>query len=178
MEKTKKKIKQALLSLLEKKRITDLSISEICKKAHVNRNTFYAHFATPEKVIDEIADDLTNEEFKLLRARRTTKEIVIAACEYTKAHANENRILLSNGGEKYFIEKSIEYSVKAPIYIINNDDNKLTSKQIEMVHTYIIHGAVAILKEWLYSGMKESPEEIGEMVDRISSSLIAGINRA
>jgi len=161
--------------ILQTKKIYEVSVSEICNKAKINRNTFYAHFATPEKVLEEIADEYIAEERNLLDSCTTTKEIVIAACRYIKAHAKENIILLSNGVEKQFIEKGVDYSIAAPIYVIENKKQQLSPKQIKMINTYIVNGAVAIIKEWLYSEMKESPEEIGEMVDFITSSLIAGI---
>ena len=176
IEKTKRKIKDALFSILEKKAIADVTISEICLKARVNRNTFYSHFDTPEKVLEEIMDEYLAEEYKVLNAYAATKEIVIAACEFTKKHAKENIVLLSNLSEKLFIEMGVNYSVASSIYIIDNKEGKLSPKQIEMIHTYIVNGAVSIIKEWLYSGMKESPEEIGETVDYITTSLIKGIN--
>ena len=175
--KTKKKIKDTLFCILEKKPIADVSISEICNKAKINRNTFYAHFATPETVLEEITEDYISEEYKVLNEYGTTKEIVIAACDFIKAHAKETIILLSNTPEKHFIEKGVKYSAASPIYVIDNKSEGLSPKQIEMIHTYIVNGAVAIIKEWLYSGMKESPEEIGETVDYITTSLIKGIHQ-
>ena len=174
--KTKNKIKEALLIILQTKKIYEVSISEICKKANINRNTFYAHFATPEAVIEAIAEDYVAEEYKILDKLTKTKDIVVAACKYIRTHANENIILLSNIAEKQFIEKGISYSKNAPFYTINNQDKSLSPEQIKMIHSYIVNGAVAIIKDWLYSGMKESPEEIGKTVDFITSSLIAGIN--
>ena len=177
IEKTKRKIKDALFAILEKKAIADVTISEICQKAKVNRNTFYAHYATPEKVLEEIANEYISEEYKVLNACTTTKETVIAACEYTKRHAAENSILLTNTPEELFIGKAIDYSLASPVYLIDNNGEDLSPKQIKMIHTYIVNGAVAIIKEWLYSGMKESPEEIGETVDYITTSLIKGIHQ-
>jgi len=175
--KTKKKIKDTLFCILEKKPIADVSISEICNKAKINRNTFYAHFTTPEKVLEEITEDYISEQYKVLNKYGTKKEITIAACEFIKAHAKENFILLSNTSEKYLIDIGIKYSAASPIYVIYNKSEGLSPKQLEMIHTYIVNGAVAILKEWLYSGMKEAPEEIGETVDMITTSLIRGINQ-
>ena len=176
IEKTKRKIKNALFAVLDKKAIADVTISEICQKANVNRNTFYAHFATPEKVLEEIADEYISEEYKVLNACTTTKEIVIAACKYTKNHATENIILLSNAPEELFIGKAVNYSIGSPLYYIDDNDVQLSPKEIKMMHTYIVNGAVAIIKEWLYSGMKQTPEEIGETIDYITTSLMKGIH--
>jgi len=176
--KTEKKIKEALFFILQTKKIYEVSITEICKRAKINRNTFYAHFASPEAVLDAIAEDYLSDEYKVLENHTKTKDIVITACRYIKSHSNENLILLSNTTEKAFIEKGVTYSKNAPFYTIDNRDKRVSPKRFKMIHTYIINGAVAIIKEWLYSGMKESPEEIGEMVDYITTSLIRGINQS
>ena len=175
--KTKKKIKDTLVSLMQTKNISEVSISEICKKAKVNRNTFYAHFATPEAVLNEIAEEYLAEEYALLDQCSTTKEIVITACKYTKQHAEKNYILLENRTLKFFVEKGVDYAKKHPIYVIENKDHGYTAEKIQMIQFYIVNGAVAIIKNWLYSGMKESPEEIGETVDYITTCLINGLNK-
>ena len=174
--KTKKRIKDTLLFILQNKKLHEVSISEICKRAKINRNTFYAHFATPEAVLDEIAEEYLAEEYLLLNRCSTSKEAVITACKYTKQHAQTNAVLLENHSTKTFVDRGVNYSVDSPIYIIDNNGIYF-SEEIEMIHTYIVNGAVAIIKEWIYSGMKESPEEIGEKIDYITTCLIAGINR-
>jgi AcrR family transcriptional regulator len=43
------------------KTIDRISILELCKTADVNRNTFYAHYSTPEDVLNEIENELVEE---------------------------------------------------------------------------------------------------------------------
>lgn len=174
--KTKEKIKEALLSILHTKNISDISISEICKKAKINRNTFYAHFATPEALLDEIANAYLTAEYDLLNHCSSTKEIVVTACEYIKKNAALNLILLENRTLEYFIDRGVNYANETPIYIIDNKDGRFTPDEIRSINTYLVNGAVSIIKEWLCTGMKESTEVIGERVDYITSSLIKGIN--
>lgn len=47
------KFDQALLSLLEKKPFEYITISEICKKAEVNRSTFYLHYENTRELLNE-----------------------------------------------------------------------------------------------------------------------------
>ena len=176
--KTKNKIKEGLLDILQTKRLNEVSISEICKKARVNRNTFYAHFATPEAVIDEIAEEYLSEEYALFNSCTTTKDVVITACKHIMGHAKKNILLLNNRPLHSFIERGVEYGTSTPIYVIDNSEKRYTEKELKMIHTYIVSGAVAIILKWLYSGMKESPEEVGERVDFISSALVTGINQS
>ncbi len=53
---------QALLSLLEKKDIDFISITEITQKAGVNRSTFYLHYDNIYELLDETMENI-NKEF-------------------------------------------------------------------------------------------------------------------
>ncbi len=52
--KTRQKLRSALLMVLEKKRIEDLSIAEVCRAAGVNRNTFYSHYCDLYELLEEV----------------------------------------------------------------------------------------------------------------------------
>ena len=176
--KTKQKIKDTLMLLLQSKRISEVTISELCKKANINRNTFYAHYSTPEQVLDEVANDLQEGLYSVLNDSSTSEQTLIAACKYTKDNAKNNIILLDNNAESIFVKKGIDHSINSRIYVVDNQNGRFSEKQIKLIHEYITIGAVAIMKSWLYSGMKESPEEIGKLIDFINSSLVAGLNSA
>ena len=49
----KQQITKALISLMKKKKITDISISEICDKAQVGRASFYRNYDSKEEVIEK-----------------------------------------------------------------------------------------------------------------------------
>ncbi len=44
---TKRMLKEGLLRCLETKDLEEITISELCKEAGINRATFYKHFNTP-----------------------------------------------------------------------------------------------------------------------------------
>ena len=62
--KTKEALHRTLLELLNEKTLESISISEICRKAKINRGTFYLHYARVEDLFEEyfkeIMEDLAN----------------------------------------------------------------------------------------------------------------------
>ena len=54
---TRNVIKDSLLSLLAEKDLADISISELCREAEINRGTFYLHYDNTSEVLDELFDD-------------------------------------------------------------------------------------------------------------------------
>lgn len=58
---TEARIKESLLTALERTRFTDLTVSDVCRAAGVSRATFYQHYAGLAEVLDEVLDDFTSE---------------------------------------------------------------------------------------------------------------------
>ena len=54
---TKACFQSALIQLLDKKDINDISVSELTRKAGVSRTAFYSHYQTVDDVLSEIIDE-------------------------------------------------------------------------------------------------------------------------
>lgn len=59
---TRQCLEEALLLLLEKKSLQEISVSELCAKAGVSRMTFYARYKTKENLFEQIIRTL-NKDF-------------------------------------------------------------------------------------------------------------------
>ncbi|WP_304332500.1 TetR/AcrR family transcriptional regulator [Brachyspira innocens] len=65
--KTQKLLKESLLELLKSNSLKDISVTEICEHALVNRVTFYDHFNNKEELLNSIIDDIKEDIIKELR---------------------------------------------------------------------------------------------------------------
>ncbi|MCD7725414.1 MAG: TetR/AcrR family transcriptional regulator [Clostridiales bacterium] len=61
---TARKMDDAFLELMEKKEFEYITVTEICKKAGVNRSTFYLHYETVGDLLAECVEDM-NYRFSL-----------------------------------------------------------------------------------------------------------------
>ena len=52
--KSKESLMSALIVLMGKKKLEELTISEICQEADVNRNTFYSHYSSVRELFEEM----------------------------------------------------------------------------------------------------------------------------
>jgi AcrR family transcriptional regulator len=55
--KNKQLIKSAFLELLSTKRFEDITVSQICQKALINRSTFYFHYENKVELLEVIYID-------------------------------------------------------------------------------------------------------------------------
>ena len=60
---TARLMNEALLILLEKKNYEFITVKEICKKAGVNRSTFYLHYETMDDLLEETIDYITSKMY-------------------------------------------------------------------------------------------------------------------
>lgn len=65
--KTQKLIKESLLELLKSNSLKDISVTEICEHAFVNRVTFYDHFSNKEQLLNSIIEDIKEDIIKELK---------------------------------------------------------------------------------------------------------------
>ncbi|HWT75545.1 MAG TPA: TetR/AcrR family transcriptional regulator [Mobilitalea sp.] len=60
VKKTKKTLKQTLITLLDEKPFEQISIKELCDLAEISRITFYTHYSDKYELIEEIFQDMIN----------------------------------------------------------------------------------------------------------------------
>ena len=56
--KTKKNLKNTLISLLDKKPFEQITVTELCQAAETSRITFYTHYNDKYELADEIFQDM------------------------------------------------------------------------------------------------------------------------
>ena len=66
---SKKMLKDALIEILQTSNFQNLSITEICSKAEINRTTFYKYYSNERDLYDEIESDFFKEPLKNSRSR-------------------------------------------------------------------------------------------------------------
>lgn len=58
---TKESIKKALYKLAEDKSFDEISVTDITKKAMINRSTFYLHYRDKEDLLQSLCDETLHE---------------------------------------------------------------------------------------------------------------------
>jgi len=94
---SKRLLKTGLLTLLQKKHISKISISELCKEAEINRTTFYRHYETPKDVFLEISLDYIKDFLNSsipLSGSLNMKEEIIQLCRFVYKNADMAKLLM------------------------------------------------------------------------------------
>lgn len=152
------KIEQVLIEFLQTKELNQISVSDICKKADLNRSTFYANYVDIYELADTIREKLEAEVSELYKDEITegfnsNNYLVLFQ------HIKENQIFYRT----YF---KLGYDEKYKIwqYDYNLAKKHFGDRFIEYHMDFFKSGLNRIIKIWLQNGCKETPEEMFEII--------------
>lgn len=175
---TKMVLKESFIKLLEIKKISQISIKEICENADINRATFYAHYNDQydllRKIENELLDNI-NAHLSEYNQKNNGKNSVLLAekiFDYVKENAKLCKLLLSVDGDFSF-QKKVMMLVYNQIITELTDDHKITKEDAEYVYSFTITGCVGIVQKWLDEDMKKSAHYMAEMVIKLTVGLIS-----
>lgn len=153
-----KKIEQAFAELIQTREIKEVSITDICKRAHVNRSTFYASYLDIFDLIDKIRERMIDDYLQLYN-----DEVVIGyhSSNYLKLfrHIKENQIFYNT----YF---KLQLDMDTNVFSYNTEYAKTyyDNKHIEYHMDFFKAGITAIIKKWLHNNCDIEPEEVFEII--------------
>lgn len=170
----------SFLELLEEKDFEYITVKEICKRAGVNRSTFYLHYETVADLLSESVEyinkhfldymkinsidfasklhDCPLEELNLI-----TPQYLTPYLSYIKEHKSIFRTTVKNAGVLN-LDKSYSAMFK---YIITPimDRFKIPQERRNYIMSFYISGLMAIISEWLKSDCKDSIEEVIKIIE-------------
>ena len=176
---TAKKMDKALISLLEEKSFEYITVSEICKRAEVNRSTFYLHYENTVDLLNETArfllddfaayfnvdvENITNK-FK----ENSLDELNFISDEYLHpylSYIKENRIAfltvllhsVSFGFNEIF--QRLYDNIFNPI--LERYNYPATDRKYAMM--FYLNGITAIVTEWLKDGCEKTIGEVSQII--------------
>jgi len=172
-------LKQTLIALLADKPITKITTTEICALADVNRGTFYSHFTDQYHLLRQIQDDFA-ADVRQLQAKRqadqlTTTAMLTELAEYFHQQLPLCRVLFTTSGGDDLIAGLIRQAYGE--FLDSWRDQGLSSGDVELLYSFISHGAAAVLRHWLLSGSPESPSQVADLIIQVSTRGSASFRR-
>lgn len=171
---TKRLMKDALLELLERKNLANISVTELCETADVHRTTFYLHYTDPADVLREIEQDFMDQiptppEVIDALSQEQLLESTTGFFDYVKQNGSTIRILFSESAQSSFSSRLVEYLCSGYIPVGEGAD-VFPSRFLQL---YIANGTLGMLREWVDQNFSVSSRRIAEMMYFLSRKLVA-----
>lgn len=155
---------EALEELIKTKKLSNITITELCTAAKINRNTFYYHYNNIFEFLDEhkklIIDDL-NEIAEISKTHN--KQNLVEVFAVLKKHPHFLNILISPNCDLDFFNEIFDVASSKASIIFSKDPNTLTNRE-RLICSYCNAGCNAVIITWIMNDMKESPEEIADFI--------------
>ncbi|MDQ0160007.1 TetR-like C-terminal domain-containing protein [Alkalibacillus salilacus] len=162
---TRKVLKESMIDMLKQTSINHVTVKTLCEMADINRSTFYTHYRDPYDLLmtieDEIITDLKNylnsysfdqdEESRLM-----TKKLL----EYIEDMPETFRVLLNENSDPAFEKRVMNVAHQ---FVMSNTYD-LDETVSDYYSTYIISGAIHVIKAWIAAERPESTEEMAHLI--------------
>ena len=154
---SQEKLEKAFVELLQTHEIKDITVSKLIQVTNLNRSTFYANYMDIYDLADKTRETLEKDFSDLFSDYDYLNERTGALLMFT--HIKENQLFYKTYFKLCYDER----------HLISIYDKKRAAKEhidsnIQYHIEFFRNGLNAIIKLWLASGCRETPEEMAEVL--------------
>ena len=163
---TRKIISETLLKLLSKKELIDISITEFCKLANINRGTFYNHYRNLAEVYDELCDDFIEQiKRKLILSDNFNFNIdsLGDVLLYIKKEKVVFSTLLKDGLSSPLVRKILDVFLEIYKEAFSKF-SRIDQQTLNDLYNYIVYGSISIIIAWAKDNYHRSCSEIAKVI--------------
>lgn len=160
---TRKAILAAFEKLLEKKDLSEITISSIAREADIDRKTFYLHFGSIDGLLDAVAEEsvvyIVNTVEKALSGHQaeSAEDVQIAADTFfaTVNHVVSQNIVINKRLFELLPPEELITRIRKPLERALLDGNLVPSdlpdELFEYYLSFLLSGIVGIYRAWVLS---------------------------
>lgn len=170
---TKTLLKNSLIDLMHTKPINKITVKELCENADINRSTFYLYYNDQFLLLKEIEEELllnTQEHLKNIDSNLSNLHYIKELLYYMKLNSDIFYTLLCRQDNLSFQSTFIESSIQI---LKINLKLQCEVKIAEYIFGYLTMGCLSLITRWFESGFDMSPEDLAEMIFRLSDNAIS-----
>lgn len=171
--KTRKAIHSAMTTLLAKKPIEEITVTELSEAAEINRKTFYNYYSSVYMVAEEMEDEIVERfeetlrkiDFDTLLKDPVTTFNTLARLITSDLDFYEN--ILTNRNQISFLQKiitSLKQRIRVLYFSSGTSDSDLNDYMLE----YIVSGLVSVYQKWFISGRKTDIEVLSRYISMLA----------
>lgn len=165
---TKRLLLEALMSMLERQPMADIRVTDLCREAGINRATFYRHYAIPQDVLEEAADELIRDLDRLARPLTSAADLEQALermCTYLLEHKRFVTTLIrcrsDDGVARIFSDMSLE----SQTWLRESQKRSgMDEDSFRLSCIFLLSGVYSVVREWLFGDIDKTPAQIARLV--------------
>lgn len=170
---SRKLIRMAYVELLQEKDINKITVTDVVKRADINRGTFYAHYQNTHSVQEQIENELIDQLLTLLKEFRYENFIqnplplLQKASHYLEQDLDFYRQLAKSKNSYPFLNKLKEILIN---YIMNHTELPESQEERDTFQTAInfyIGGIVMLYLDWFHDKLNLPLNDITQKISQL-----------
>lgn len=166
--KTKAHLQEALLQLLKEKALDKITISELCKRANVNRGTFYLHYQDIPELFGEYFEELTAD------LRKAYYEPYVLTDNKIE-NLLPDMVRIFHHVEKYKDFYKVVFDRKTPLMYyyqlfdtirtyLNESISVDLGEDLDYMLSFQANAIIGFIIQWVQSDFDRTPNELNEIL--------------
>jgi AcrR family transcriptional regulator len=176
---TRKLLKEAILSLIPEKSFSDITIKEITDRATLNRVTFYLHYDDKLDLLQDASYQIWDElvqsysQYILDSSPEASYNIILANFQHFQKHESFYKAVLERDGVLQFVRSMEDYIYHSNLKRLQGSEEEPgeISLELELFLRHLASGFVGVASWWLE---KDQPLTPNEMADQLSTLYLMG----
>lgn len=170
---SRKLIRQAFFELVQEKELKRITVTDIVKRADINRRTFYAHYQDVRALVEQIENETIEKIYEFLGEGKEDDFIanpmsfLLKVVQCLETDLEFYRILINSNDAESFITKLKEIFIS---YIERDDDIPAIIKnapEFAVASNFLSGVVISILQVWFKGDMTQSLDELVTSVERL-----------
>ena len=178
--KTKKAIYEALVELMQKKKLNSITVTELAAAANINRKTFYTYYSTVNDVLDEGINELISSLKDLMYAmsedyNMLSPQTLFAFLNTIMSDVDIVRDLFaSDNGNMLFnrLQKALQETLLKEL-VDNDIKMNVPPEQYPLISSFVAGGMVSVYYEWITNPNGTS---LDDMARTLTTLIISGVH--
>lgn len=172
---SRKLIRGAFLELIQEKEVEKITVTDIIKRADINRGTFYAHYQDIRDLMEQMGNETLNtvigllEEFNYHNFLHDPLPLVMKISQWLEGDVEYYRILVNARGSEAFLCKLKE------VFIEQMERDSDIPDHIKQMPEFYVHlhfmagGIINLYQVWLRGGLDNTLQDIAIEISHILS---------
>lgn len=155
-------IRDSISALVQEKPFHSISITEVCKRAEINRTTFYKYYKDMPDWKEQIEQGCLERTKDLLNIQGTTdmQDALTHQFQEMQQHADLYTMISSPNFESDVLKSIVSTILDKAVFEAERKLSSDNAKQHQKMWNcyYVIYGCLGVIECWIQEGMKEAPE--------------------
>ena len=166
IQKTIAAIKESFEALIREKEYNEITVTELCQRAKINKKTFYHYYPTLDDLLDEMHMELSSAYIELVKDCRLPEEaekVKRIFFEYSAAQGLAYEKITCSTGSYSASQQAMYRKVMDATWGKSPAFQRLSREEQNLVLAFINSFGVGFYRQWVADGKKLPLERVIEL---------------